>query len=136
MERGRAWRFPRTPRVVTLLPFCGAAVILLRSEMRTGIAMVSASATGAQWNPAHWRSVHVLQRKAAKTGDAKSLGLLSLLAGSGTERVRLADQAMAKDASLTWLLYEFRMRGEEPEDSDIERAKRLQSGIRTMSHRD
>jgi hypothetical protein len=126
IARSRASRAPRTPRWVTLLFLFGAAAMLLRGEMRTGIAMVTTSATDEAWNPARWRSVRDLQRKAAETGDPKLLGLLSLIAESETERVRLANQAITKDASLTWLAYEFRLRGEEPDAAVIERANRVQ----------
>ena len=124
--RSDAWRFPRTPRIVTLLLACIAAGILLRSEMRTAISMVARSVTGTPWDSTSWRSVKELRRKAAEAGDPKLLGLLSLLADSETERVRLANEAIAKDASLTWLAYEFRLRREEPDEAVIERAKRVE----------
>jgi hypothetical protein len=124
--QGESWRLPRTPRVVTLLLFCGVTAFLLWGEMRTGVAMVVGSATGTQWDTARWSSVQELQRKAAETGDPKLLGLLSLLAENETESVRLASQAIARDESLTWLAYEFRLRGEEPDEAAIERARRVQ----------
>jgi hypothetical protein len=126
IARSRFWRSPRTPRWVTLLLLLGAAAMLLRGEMQTGIAMVTASATDEAWTPARWRSVQELHRKAAEAGDAKLLALLSLLADREPERAWLANQAIAKDASLTWLAYEFPRGGKEADAAVIERAKRVQ----------
>src|SRR6185369_14037043 len=80
-------RVPRTPRVVTAMLLGASLAILLHPEA--------------------WSTFHDLQRKAAETGDARLLALLSLLNHNNSDRARLGSEAIAKDPSFIWLAYRY-----------------------------
>ena len=109
-------RVPRTPRLVTLFLFLASAAILLHPDVRSCIRMslrtLSSGQGGAfsnfnwNWQPSHWASVRRLFKEAETNRDPKLLALLSLLSTDNDERLRLSDEAIQKDSSLTWLDYE------------------------------
>jgi hypothetical protein len=64
--------------------------------------------------PSRWSSVRQLREEAKKNRDPKLLALLSLLSTDYAERLRLSDEAIRKDASLTWLDFEHSYREWQP----------------------
>src|SRR5215469_4120126 len=106
-------RVPRTPRFVTLLLFLASAAILLHPDVRSCILLSFRNlSTGVLENslvwewPSHWGSVRRLFKEAETNRDPKLLALLSLLSADNNERLRLSEEAIQKDPSLTWLDYE------------------------------
>jgi len=106
-------RVPRTPRFVTLLLFLASAAILLHPDVRSCILLSFRNlSTGVLENslvwewPSHWGSVRRLFKEAETNRDPKLLALLSLLSADNNERLRLSEEAIQKDSSLTWLDYE------------------------------
>ena len=115
-------RVPRTPRIVTLLLLAAAGLILLHPDVRSCIRMsVRSMSTGYRdfaWQPLRWNSVKRLCKEAEKNRDPKLLALLALLSTDNAERLRLSDEAIRGDASLTWLDYELGATGPwGPDDS-------------------
>jgi hypothetical protein len=113
--RRLASRFPRTPRCISLLLLAASVAILLHPETRTSLR---AAVWRELWEPKEWSTFRKLQRKTTETGDAKLLALLSLLSPNNADRARLSNEAIAKDASLTWLDYRYFR----PADTTEERA--------------
>lgn len=102
-------RAPRTPRIVTLLLLLTSVAILAQPEMRTCLSAALSANSVDCWSDPQWRSVHRLEKEAARTGDAKLLAVLSLLSmdeRSG-KQTKLAEEAIAKDPSFTWLEYRY-----------------------------
>jgi hypothetical protein len=99
-------RIPRTPVWVTALLVSFSAAILLHPEVRTSLGTLLSSYTDSEANPSRWSSVKKLRQEAASRNDPQLLALLSLLSTDDAERVRLSEQAIEKDPSLTWLDYE------------------------------
>jgi hypothetical protein len=105
-------RVPRTPRFVTVLLFLASAAILLHPDVRTSIRLSVRGVLGGyndfykNWHPSRWDSVKRLRKEAEHNRDPRLLALLSLLSTDVKERLRLADEAIHRDASLTWLDYE------------------------------
>src|SRR5215470_17676153 len=95
-------RVPRTPRFVTVLLFLASAAILLHPDVRSCILL---SFRSWEW-PSQWGSARRLFKEAETNRDPKLLGLLSLLSWDNDERLRLSEEAIQKDPSLTWLDYE------------------------------
>ena len=58
-----------------------------------------------EW-PSQWSSVRRLFKEVETNPDPKLLALLSLLSRDSDERLRLSEEAIQKDPSLTWLDYE------------------------------
>ena len=114
--RRLASRFPRTPRWINLLLLAASIAILLHPETRTSLR---AAVWRELWEPQEWSTFRKLQSKTTATGDAKLLALLSLLSRDNADRARLSNEAIAKDASLTWLDYRYFR----PVDTAEERAK-------------
>jgi len=115
-------RFPRTPRWISLLLLAASITILLHPETRTSLR---AAVWRELWEPQEWSTFRKLQSKTTETGDAKLLALLSLLSRDNADRARLSNEAIAKDASLTWLDYRYFR----PADTVEERAKLRRSAI-------
>jgi len=109
-------RVPRTPRFVTVLLFLASAAILLHPDVRSCIRLSLRTLSSSQveahsnfdwkWQPSHWTSVKRLFKEAETNRDPKLLAILSLLSTDNNERLRLSDEAIQKDPSLTWLDYE------------------------------
>ena len=107
-------RVPRTPRFVSVLLFLASAAILLHPDVRSCIRLsfrsFSADVRGYNlrwvWGPSQWGSVKRLFKEAETNRDPKLLALLSLLSWDNDERLRLSEEAIQKDPSLTWLDYE------------------------------
>ncbi|HXT75893.1 MAG TPA: hypothetical protein VN780_06350 [Candidatus Eisenbacteria bacterium] len=106
-------RVPRTPRVVTAMLLGASLAILLHPEVRTSVRAV---AVRESWNPEAWSTFHDLQRKAAETGDARLLALLSLLNHNNSDRARLGSEAIAKDPSFIWLAYRYFYPADSPDE--------------------
>jgi len=107
-------RVPRTPRFVTLFLFLASAAILLHPDVRSCIRMSFRSLSDGirsynlvwVWGPSQWGSVRPLFKEAETNRDPKLLAFLSLLSADNDERLRLSEEAIQKDPSLTWLDYE------------------------------
>jgi hypothetical protein len=106
-------RVPRTPRFVTSFLFLASAAILLHPDVRSCILLSFRSlSTGVLENdlvwkwPSQWGSVRRLFKEAETNRDPKLLALLSLLSTDSDERLRLSEEAIQKDPSLTWLDHE------------------------------
>lgn len=103
-------RAPRIPRVVTVLLLLVSLAILLHPEVRTSLgAALSLNSGAGSWNPSKWRSVRKLQKEAARTGDPRLLAVLSLLYDAKDDKRGdlLAEEAIGKDPSFTWLEYRY-----------------------------
>lgn len=105
----RAMRMPRTPRWVTGSLLIASLVLLFLPEAREGLSEVFTS-----WqdpfasNAAHlnMRSLRDLWTKAEKERDANTLAFAALELrdpAQREQRLRLADEAVALDRSLTWI---------------------------------
>lgn len=99
-------RVPRMPRLVTALLLLVAAGMLVHPEMRISLRTVASSYSGAEWEPSRWSSVNKLRKEAETNRDPQLLSLLSLLSNDDAERIRLSEEAIQKDPTLTWLDYE------------------------------
>lgn len=100
---------PRTPRIATLIFLAASVAILLQPEVRMSLVGMFSLHSGDDWNSSKWRSVHKLEREAARTGDPKLFAILSLVSAHDTDETQeesLARQAIAKDISFTWLDYQ------------------------------
>lgn len=99
--------------------------ILLHPETRTSLR---AAVWRELWEPQEWSTFRKLQSKTTETGDAKLLALLSLLSRDNADRARLSNEAIAKDASLTWLDDRYFRPADTVEEraSAIERIQRLE----------
>jgi hypothetical protein len=97
----------RSPRFLTALFLIVCVTFLCFSEVRTSLASVLSSGvrTIANWDPQQWNSVRKLHKEAQTNRDPQLLAFLSLLAQEPEERMRLAEEAIEKDPSLTWVDY-------------------------------
>jgi hypothetical protein len=97
----------RSPRFLTALFLIVCVTFLCFSEVRTSLASVIYSniRTIANWDPQQWNSVRQLHKEAQTNRDPQLLAFLSLLAQEPEERMRLAEEAIEKDPSLTWIDY-------------------------------
>lgn len=127
-------RAPRTPRIVTLFLLLGAAAILLHPDVRYAIRSSMRNALAgyneANWEPSRWSSTRQLRKAAERSRDPKLLALLSLLSIDEGERLKLSDEAIQEDSSLTWLDYEHSYWGRQDDSYrgtlPAERMERLQ----------
>src|SRR5215475_1911947 len=99
-------RVPRTPVWVTALLLFASTTILLQPEVRNVLTILYRSYTHSEFEPWRWANVKRLRSIASKNSDPQLLGFLSLLSDNDAERLRLSEQAIEKDPSLTWLDYE------------------------------
>jgi hypothetical protein len=104
---GKNWaRAPHTPRWATMLLLLASAAIFTHPEVRESLSSVIENYTHSGWKPSRWRSVKKLQKEAETNRDPQLLAWLSLLSTDQAERLRLSQEAIEKDPSLTWLDYE------------------------------
>jgi hypothetical protein len=104
---GKNWtRAPRTPLWATVLLLLATATIVTHPEMRETFSNVWRKNTNPRLEPADWHSVKKLHKEAEINRDPQLLAWLSLLATDPAERIRLSEEAIDKDSSLTWLDYE------------------------------
>jgi hypothetical protein len=99
-------RVPRTPLWAMLLLLLSSAALLLHPEVRQALRGLHSSYARTEWEPSRWSSVKKLQQISKTNRDPQLLALLSLLSIDDEERLRLSEEAIDKDASLTWLDYE------------------------------
>ena len=99
-------RTPRTPLWATALLLLASAAVLLHPEVRHALGSVYSSYAHTEWEPSQGSSVKKLRKVAASNRDPQLLALLSLLSNDDAERLQLSEEAIEKDASLTWLDYE------------------------------
>jgi hypothetical protein len=99
-------RIPRTPLWATALLLLASAAVLLHPEVRNALGSLYSSYAHTEWEPSQWSSVKKLYKIASSNRDPQLLALLSLLSAGDAERLRLSEEAIEKDASLTWLDYE------------------------------
>jgi hypothetical protein len=99
-------RVPSMPRWATMLLLLASAGILLHPEVRSSLRNIVNSYTDPTWDPSHWRGVKQLRKVAANNRDPQLLAVLSLLSTDEPERLRLSEEAIENDPSLTWLDYE------------------------------
>ena len=106
-----ASRVPRTPRFVTALLLLASLVAVANTDIREGMR-----ATFDAWSGEHYRwyfepsreaqdlaTVAQLRQVGEQNHDAQALAIVALLAKDDAERMKLADQAVALDSSLTWV---------------------------------
>lgn len=106
LNRKLSGRVPRTPRIVTFILLLATAGILLHPEVRTSLRTTIRSYVNPDENTSRWYSVRQLRKEVAVSHDPKLLALLSLVSTDEAESSRLSDEAIARDASFTWLDFE------------------------------
>lgn len=102
-------RYSRTPRMPLWLMLAltfSSAVILLHPEVRQSLRKLRSEYSRSKWRPEQWSSVKELRAISKSNRDPQLLALLSMLSDNDEERLRLSDEAIRKDPSLTWLDYE------------------------------
>lgn len=90
---------PRLPRFVTAIFLSISIALLCLPEVRASLASVLFPETRLQWD------IQKLRQKAQATHDPQLLAFLSLLSWDNNERSQLADEAIRRDPSLTWIDY-------------------------------
>jgi hypothetical protein len=105
---GKNWtRVPHTPLWATLLLVLASAAIFTHPEVREVLSSVLRNYTNPGCDdPTQWRSVKKLRKEAETNRDPQLLAWLSLLSTDYAERLRLSEEAIEKDSSLTWLDYQ------------------------------
>jgi hypothetical protein len=104
---GKNWTLsPRTPLWATVLLLLATATIVTHPEMRETFSNVWRKNTNPNLEPADWHSVKKLRKEAEINRDPQLLAWLSLLATDSADRIRLSEEAIEKDSSLTWLDYQ------------------------------
>lgn len=104
---GKNWaRVPHTPRWATVLLLLASAGIFTYPEVRESLSSVLGNYTNPEWEPSRWRSVKKLRKVVETNRDPQLLAWLSLLSTDRAERIRLSEEAIEKDSSLTWLDYQ------------------------------
>lgn len=100
-----ATRVPRTPRFVTAILLLASLALLFVPDVRDGI-----KATFNAWSYYGWwagandhATVARLRQVGEQNHNAQALGVVALLAEDHTERMQVADKAVALDPSLTWI---------------------------------
>ena len=100
-----ASRVPRTPRFVTALLLLASVAMVVIPDVREGM-----KATFEVWyvsafnkEPDYQATVVRLQTLSEQNHDPQAMALVALLAKDHTERVKMADRAVALDPSLTWI---------------------------------
>ncbi len=96
---------PRLPRLFTALVLTVSIAFLCFPEVRASLASVINSHNRKRWNLQQWNSFRKLHKEAQTNRDPQLLAFLSLLSQEPDERMRLADEAIKKDPSLTWIDY-------------------------------
>lgn len=99
-------RQPRTPLWLMLLLLVSSAALLLHPEVRQALGSLHSAYAHTEWKPSQWSSARKLRAISASNRDPQLLALLSLLSDDDAERLRLSEEAIEKDPSLTWLDYE------------------------------
>jgi tetratricopeptide (TPR) repeat protein len=99
-------RTPRTPLWLMLTLTTASIAILLHPEVRQSLTFLRSAYTHHDWQPENWSSVQTLREISKSNRDAHLLALLSLLSTDIEKRSRLAQEAIQKDPSLTWLDYD------------------------------
>ena len=97
---------PHTPLWVMLVLLLSSAALLLHPEVRQALGSLRSAYTHTEWEPAQRSSVKKLRAISSSNRDPQLLALLSLLSDDDAERLRLSEEAIEKDPSLTWLDYE------------------------------
>ena len=104
---GKNWmRAPRTPVWATVLLLLATTTIVTHPEMRETFSNVWRKNTNPRLEPADWHSVKKLRKEAEINRDPQLLAWLSLLSTDSADRIRLSEEAIEKDSSLTWLDYQ------------------------------
>lgn len=99
-------RLPRTPLWLMLLIMLSSAALLLHPEVWQALGSLRSVYSHTEWEPSQWSSVKKLRKISTSNRDPQLLALLSLLSNDEEERMRLSEEAIEKDSSLTWLDYE------------------------------
>jgi tetratricopeptide (TPR) repeat protein len=99
-------RVPQTPLWLMLLLLLSGTALLLHPEVRQALGSLRSEYAHTEQEPARWSSVKKLRTISASRRDPQLLALLSLLSEDDEERLRLSEEAIEKDPSLTWLDYE------------------------------
>jgi len=107
MPGNKKWsRAPHTPRWATILLVLASAAIVMHPEVRETFISVWENYTSPNLEPSRWGRVKKLRKEAEINRDPQLLAWLSLLSRDPAERIRLSEEAIEKDSSLTWLDYE------------------------------
>jgi hypothetical protein len=107
-----ASRVPRTPRFVTALLLLASFAALTNADVRDGIQATFHAWSGySRWDPPpNHATVARLRQLGEQNHDAQAIILVALLAENHTERMQMADKAVALDPSLTWVYAYVRAR--------------------------
>jgi hypothetical protein len=104
-----ASRVPRTPRFVTAILLLVSSAALLIPDVRDGMR-----ASFDAWHVSSAEAfddstaVAPLRKQVNLNHDPQAMALLALLSNDKTERIRLANDAVQRDPSLTWIYSEVR----------------------------
>ncbi len=90
---------PRLPRIFTIIFLMASLAMLCLPEVRSSLASVMFPEIRVQWD------IQKLRQEAQATHDPQLLAFLSLLSWDNNERSQLADEAIRRDPSLTWIDY-------------------------------
>jgi hypothetical protein len=107
-----ASRVPRTPRFVTALLLLASFAALMNADVRDGIQATFHAWSGyTLWDPPDDHgTVARLRQLGEQNRDAQAIALVALLGKNHTERMEMADKAVALDPSLTWIYAYVRTR--------------------------
>jgi hypothetical protein len=100
-----AARVPRTPRYVTAVFLLASFATLMNADVRDGIKATFHAWSGYGWwaPPDDQGTVARLRQLGEQNHDAQAIAVVALLGENHTERIQMADKAVALDSSLTWI---------------------------------
>lgn len=100
-----ASRVPRTPRFVTVLLLLASVAMVFVPDVREGMKATFKVWYEAAFNkePDYQATVARLRTLSLRNHDPQAMALVALLAADRSERIKMADQAVALDPSLTWI---------------------------------
>jgi len=100
-----ARRVPRTPRFVTALLLLASLAILMVPDAREAMRASFEAWTRSRWE---MRAATLAQVRQAteRNRDAQAMALIALVSQDRAERIRMAEEAVRLDPSLTWIYAE------------------------------
>ena len=104
-----ARRVPRTPRFVTMLLLLASLAILMIPDARHAISAtfdVWSDTWNERWVETKPSTLSHLREVAERNRDTQAMALLALVSDDHTERIRMAEEAVRLDPSLTWIYAE------------------------------
>jgi hypothetical protein len=100
-----ARRVPRTPRWVTALLLLASLTVVMIPDVREAMR-ASLAAWSHRWGV--MPDSRTLARLRKASSDPQAMALMALLSEDSVERVRMADEAVRLDPSLTWIYSQVR----------------------------